>query len=572
VRRALLLTVVVLLAQAAGARAADPVMPLGEVHAGMRCTGLSVVRGTEIAGFDVEVVDVVDDGAGSGARILVRGSGPAIDATGMGAGFSGSPILCPDAAGVPRTIGAVSEAIGAYGGKLVLATPIEAILGTPVDPPRARRARAMLARARPLAAPLTLSGIGARLGAALQQAAAARGRALLATPAGPLGTFPAQTLRPGSAFAAGYASGDVAAAAIGTVTYVDGDRVWGFGHPLDGLGARALLLQDAYVFQVVDNPLTIPDITGTYKLAAAGHSLGTLTEDGLSAVAGRTGALPPTIPVRVSATDGDTGARRTVTSSVADESGVDEPLGGSILGLVAPIAVMQAAGTVLDGSPARLTARACFEIRLRERPRPAGFCNRYVSDAVDTSGAGNVVASRAASDLAAALARVDAYKASPVHVARVDVDLRLDRGRRQAFLRRVQLPRRGRAGREVRATLTLRHVRGPLERRRVTLRLPSGLRRGRQPIRFTGTDVDVSDDLSDIIVLDFGGEDRGGDPGPPGLGALRAEIAGLARYDGVRARRPPRRRGDTRRGSPAYRAPDLRISGRATASIRITRR
>ena len=572
-RAILLLSLVLLVAPAGAARAADPVMPLAEVHAGMRCTGLSVVRGTEIASFDVEVVDVVDDGSAASARILIRGSGPAIDATGMGPGFSGSPILCPDAAGVQRTIGAVSESIGAYGGKLVLATPIEAILGTPVDPPRprARTAHALLARARPLATPLTISGVGSRLGTALQEAARARGRTLLAAPTGPLATFAPQTLRAGSAFAAGYSSGDIGAAAIGTVTYVDGDRVWGFGHPLDGLGARALLLQDAYVFQVVENPLAIPDISGTYKFAAPGHSLGTLTDDGLSAVAGRTGALPPTVPVRVWATDEDTGERRTVETAVADESDVDEPLGGSILGLVAPIAVMQGAGTVLDGSPARLTARACFIIRLRERRRPARFCNRYVTDSMDDTGAGNVVASRAAGDLAEALAEVDAYKSSPVHVAGVDVTVKLNRGRRQAYLRAVRLPRRARAGQTVPATLTLRHVRGELERRRVSLRLPAGMPRGRRQLQVTGKDVDVSEDMGDLIVFDFGGGgDDGGDLGPPNLGALRAEIEGLARYDGLRVRPPGRRRGGPP-GSRAYRAPDLRISGRAAATIRITR-
>ena len=42
-------------------------------------------------------------------------------------------------------IGAISESIGEYGGKIVLATPIEAILGKPLDGP-AKRGRA-LARA-----------------------------------------------------------------------------------------------------------------------------------------------------------------------------------------------------------------------------------------------------------------------------------------------------------------------------------------------------------------------------------------------------------------------------------------
>ena len=70
-------------------------------------------------------------------------SGPAVDATGVGPGFSGSPIYCPDAAGVSRNIGAISQSVNEYGGKIVLATSIEAILGTPVDvPARPGRRRA----------------------------------------------------------------------------------------------------------------------------------------------------------------------------------------------------------------------------------------------------------------------------------------------------------------------------------------------------------------------------------------------------------------------------------------------
>jgi hypothetical protein len=572
-RRALPLLLAAACVPASVAEAAEPIMPLAEVHAGMRCTALSVVRGTDVAAFDVEVLDVVDDRSGGGPRILVRGSGPAIDGTGMGPGFSGSPILCPDAAGVARTIGAVSEAIGEYGGKVVLATPIEAILGTPVAAPQARTARALLARARPLVAPVTVSGLGTRLGIALQTAAAARGRAVLATPAGPAGAFPPQRLRPGAAFGVGYASGDIGASAIGTVTYVDGDRVWGFGHPLDGAGARSLLLQDVYVFRVINNPLALADISGTYKLAAPGHDLGTLTDDGLSAVVGRTGALPATIPVRVWAKDLDSGATTSVVTDVADESAVDEPIGGSILGWIAPVAVLQAAGTVLGGSPARLTGRACFVIALRERADPARFCNRYVTDAQDPTGAGNVIAAAAAGDLSRALAIVDAYKASPVHVERVEATLRISRGRDQAYLRKVRLPRRAEAGSRVPATLTLRHLRGRLERRRVTLRLPHDLRRGRQRVLFTGADVDAPEgDLSDLIVIDFGYGETGGEFGPAGLGALRSAIEGVARFDGIRAGRPPRRPDARARGERSYRAGDLRISGRALATVRITRR
>jgi hypothetical protein len=560
-----------LLIPATAASAGDPVMPLGEVRSGMQCNGYSVVRGTEVARFGVEVIDVVDDrSSGSGPRILVRVSGPAVDDTGVGPGFSGSPIYCADAAGTQRSIGAISEAIGEYGGKIVLATPIEAILGNPVDAPRAKPAPATLARARPLAAPLTVTGLSSRLGNALQRAAAKRGRLVLAAPAGPLGSFPGPQRRPGSAFGVGYASGDISASAIGTVTYTDADRVWGFGHPLDGVGARSLLLQDAYVYRVINNPLALGESAGTYKYAASGHDLGTLSNDALDAVAGRVGALPATIPVRVTATDLDTGAKRLVVTNVADESGVDEPTGGSVLTFLAPLAVAQAAGTVLGGSPARLTGHACFAIGFREAPEPVRFCNRYVSDVSDALGAGNVIAGAASTDLLQALGLVDSFKAGVVHVTGVDADVQVARGQRQAFLRAVRLPRRGRAGRKVSASLKLRHVRGPVEKRKVRLRLPSDLRPGKRRVVFTGVDVDSpGGDLFELFDIEFLFGSSGGELGPPNERSLLRRIGRIARYDGISARRPSTNSEDFDPGEPSYRDPALRISGRARATIRI---
>jgi hypothetical protein len=563
--------------------AGDPIMPLSEVQAGMQCTGYSVVRGTEVSSFATQVLDVVDGGASGGApRILIEVSGPAVDGTGIGEGFSGSPIYCPDGQGTARVIGAISEGLGQYGNKVGLATPIEAILGHPVDAPRAAAARSRVARsvrprtgtarsARPLAAPLTVAGLPAPAGAALRRAAARAGRPLLAVPAGPLGSFPAQTLRPGASLAVAYATGDLALGAIGTVSYTDGDRVWGFGHPLDGVGARALALQDAYVYRVIDNPLEIPTLTGTYKLAALGHTLGTLSNDAADAVAGRVGATPPTIPVHVFARDLDTGTQRNLVSSVADETDAGQPLGSSIVSLVAPLAMIQAAGSVLGGSPARLSGKACYRIFVREAKQPFRFCNRYVTDSADDTGAGSVLAATAANDISQALSTIDAYTAGPVHVAAVESRLQVRRGQRQAFLRSVKLPARARAGQLVPATLVLRHVRGRTERRRVRLRLPSGLSRGHQEVAFLGTDVDAgpeADLFADILsVLLSGGP--GGDSGPDSLRALRAAVESSARYDGISAGEPS---DDADEFEPSYLAPDLRISGQATASIRIKRR
>ena len=77
----------------AGRRRPDHAAVAGQP--GMNCTGETVVQGTTISSFNVQVIDVVD-APGEGARILVQVSGPAVDATGVAEGFSGSPVYCPD--------------------------------------------------------------------------------------------------------------------------------------------------------------------------------------------------------------------------------------------------------------------------------------------------------------------------------------------------------------------------------------------------------------------------------------------------------------------------------------------
>src|SRR4051794_32304499 len=328
---------------AAPARAADPIMPLRDVHKGMKCTGYSVIQGTDISSFDVEIVDVVSGDPGEQQPlILVRVSGPAVDATGIAEGFSGSPIYCPDDQGVQRVAGAIAYSTADYGGHVVLATPIESLLGQKVEPPAGTR---QVKRYRALRSPISVSGIAPALAPAFKAAAKRDGRPISVAPYAPLSSaFPVQTLKPGASLAVGLASGDVTAGAVGTVAYVDGDKVWGFGHPFDAVGRRDLLMQDAYVYTVIGNPVGTGDAISE-KLAAPGHDVGTLTADGPNGVAGRLGALPPRIPVRILVRDGDTGEQQGLSSQVADETAVDMPSGASGLSLVAPMALAQAAFT-----------------------------------------------------------------------------------------------------------------------------------------------------------------------------------------------------------------------------------
>jgi hypothetical protein len=565
---------------AAPALAGDPIMPLSQVHAGMQCTGYSVIRGTQISSFDVDVIDVVDADPGTdSARILVQASGPAVDATGIGPGFSGSPIYCPDGAGVRRNIGAISESIGEYGGRTVLATPIELMLANPVDPPAARpgarspRAVAAIRRlrtegAKPLAAPLTISGVAPRLGRALEQTGKRIGRPVISVPAGPLGSFPPQQLRPGAAVSAGYSGGDLRVGAVGTVAYTDAGRVWAFGHELESAGTRSLLLQDAYVFKVINDPNA--SLTGgSYKLAVAGHDVGTLTNDAFAAIVGRLGTLPRTTPVLAFARDHDTGATRFVQTTVADETDVDNPTGFTPLGAVAPLAVAEAAGSVLRSAPGRLTGSMCLRIVFRERPkRPARFCNRYLSSTIidpEAGPFGNPIAFSAAIDTLDAIGLIESYEGRTPHVTRVGANLDIRRGERLAFLRRVKAPRRVRRGRTVKLRVTMQRIRDGNLTKTFRVRIPRGVKPGTRTIKLIGFE-EASPDEELLEVLLGAEPDEGEKPnGPARLNDLIDSIHALGRWDGVEMKIGGQRK-------RAFRDEDLVITGRVSTRVRVLRR
>jgi hypothetical protein len=556
------------------ARAGDPIMPLSELRPGMHCTAYSVIRGTEISSFGAEIIDVVsgDAAASDGPRILVRVSGPAIDESGVGPGFSGSPIYCRDGSGTARNAGAISESIGAFGGKTVLATPIEEILANPPEGPRPRPIGARASRigtVRPLAEPLTVSGLDRGLAQRLTEAGAKARRPILAAPAMPLAPFPAQPPQPGSALSVGYSSGDLSVGAVGTVAYVDGDRVWGFGHPFENSGLRSLLLQDAYVYSVISNPNVGEDTT--YKLAAAGHTLGTISNDASAAVVGHAGRAPTTIPIRIFTEDEDTGARSTLAAQVVDETDVGNPAGGSALTFVAPLAVAQGASAILRSAPGRLSGTVCVRIALRERKRPLHFCNRYTSASPpsDPTASETIVAAGGASDTLTALTDLDDFKPQPLHVTGFAARVTLHRGLRQAFIRSVKLPRHVRRGHRVRARLDLQVVRGPRISRSFRLRIPGSLRPGQRRLSFVGNDVDDPDsDLFGALVqtITIGGDeqDGAGDFGPRTLDALARRVRDVGRYDGITLHAGGRR-------AHAYRDADLRISGRASRTVRVSR-
>jgi hypothetical protein len=543
------------LSLAGAAQAADPIMPLAEVQPGMVCTARSVIHGTTISSFDAEVLDVIaDDPAAGGARLLVRVSGPAIDATGVGPGFSGSPILCGG-----RYAGAISESIGEYGNKVVLATPIEAILGArPTAAASARKAPALLRAARPLTAPITVSGLSSRTRRLLSRAAAKVDRTVLAAPPGPLAGYPVQDPVPGAAVAASLSTGDISVGAVGTVAYRDGDQVFAFGHSLDALGRRALFMQDAYVFGVINNPIGVPDLgASTYKLTSSGgHPIGAITNDTFSAIAGRVGGGPASIPLRVTARLRGSGQRQTLESQLADERRLDL---GAGLGLIAPLAASTALDRLLGSfEPVALTA--CVRFRVRELRKPIGFCNPYFDSFTPLT------------DIGEAAAMVDAFDLAPLHIRGSAVSLEVTRNFADDVVVGARGPRRVRAGSTVPVRVALRRRGGGSRSLTIQVPIPAGLSPGERTLVIEGNGFPDEEEADLLIELVGGLIDTGGPPTARAAAAEPRSPKSLARAVAA-LRRPLGIAAHFRHRAPrvVLRSNDVRFDGRAKVSLRVAR-
>jgi hypothetical protein len=575
----------------APALAADPIMPLDQVQRGMQCEGRSVLRGTDISSFDVEILDVIRPDSQGGAAILFRASGPAIAETGLGPGFSGSPIYCPDDEGVVRNAGAVAAGVEDYGNDIALATPIEDVLDLPArTPDDARPATPAERRARPWALPFTLSGPGTAVRETLIAVARREGLRLLAAPATTAQVDTGTDLQPGSAAGAALSSGRIGISAIGTVAYRDGERVWAFGHPLDNAGERSLMLESAFVHAVIGNPHPSGESLGTYKLASPGTPVGTVDFDGNFAISGTLGSLPQGIPIEVVAR-GPRGARlRTSRTLVADESALNYPAGFATLSLITSIDVTDRALAVLGSGSGRSYGTLCMRIEIRERRTPMGFCNRYVGDG---RGAGGPHISMGG-DAAIAASYVEEYDREPLDVERVRASFRLQSGLRFARIRSASAPRRVRPGQRIRVRLI---VQPPRQRRRrvsFAMRVPRSVRPGVRTLRLTGTSADPGEgSLGGILGFALGARTSnhesllGGSGAPKTVRGLAQAVASIHRFDGIRGTFRKRSQQDADEelaellfgisdnsgaGRPLYRHPTLRIGGRTSLRMRVVPR
>src|SRR6185436_14664985 len=150
---------------------------------------------------------------------------------------------------------------------------------------------------RPIATPLVMSGFEPELADML--GSAFREQGFIPT-GGTAGGFHAGEkpfegpLKPGDAIGVMLVSGDLQLGGTGTVTHLDGDRVYAFGHPMYNLGPTEFPMTRAYVYTI------LPSLFSSMKLSTTGEVIGTVLQDRATAIAGRLGAGPRMIPVTIS--------------------------------------------------------------------------------------------------------------------------------------------------------------------------------------------------------------------------------------------------------------------------------
>lgn len=314
-------------------------MPVDEVRPGMKGFGKTVFKGTTVEQFDVEVLGVLKNFAPKQDMILTRLSGGPLAKTGVIAGMSGSPVYIDG-----RLIGALAFAFPFATEPIAGIQPIEQMMRLldqkPSDSPQAARASSgTLPSESPTAfvysqfqklaegslihqllLPQTLLTMSPFPAGAAVPALTRIQTPLFVSGASQaaLGQFvpffnafgftPVQgggggsavnasatpsKLEPGSSVNVEMIRGDVSWSANGTVTHVDGNKVYAFGHSNLTVGPTDVPMTAGYVISL------LPNLQNSFKLAVPMDVVGAFQQDRSTGIAGTIGAKSKMIPVSI---------------------------------------------------------------------------------------------------------------------------------------------------------------------------------------------------------------------------------------------------------------------------------
>jgi hypothetical protein len=327
-RRLLAISITVLTALVAATAAAET-MPLSQIQKGMRGYGVTVFEGNRLEKFDVEILGVLRNIGPGQNLILAKVDSPMVQRAGVIAGMSGSPVYIDG-----KVIGALAYSWQFAKEPVAGITPIEemlkiADLGTRnaaavvAATPRMSGAEFLGAIAnqkttelfeklengfanatpanstsglKPIAVPLSLSSFAPETISRFSKYLDAMG--FVAVPSGSSTSSAASStgsndFHPGDAVGAVLLNGDFTVAATGTVTFVDGKRIYAFGHPFLDIGEVSFPMAKSEIITVM------PSLASSFKFASTGKVVGAFRQDRSTGIMGMVGDDADMIPIDV---------------------------------------------------------------------------------------------------------------------------------------------------------------------------------------------------------------------------------------------------------------------------------
>lgn len=482
----------------------DTYWQVDDVRTGMKGQGRTVMRGTRIETFSAEVLGVLKNTSPGRDLVLCRLAGLDLDKTGVIAGMSGSPVTIDG-----KLLGAVAYA-WAFGKEPIAGvTPFCQMHGY-VESFERRDLVEQASKAKrvglsnpvridgqdhdtisvapdhgtqptaadghwlvPLRTPLAATGFSSHslrlLGNRLRNAGLLpmEGGGVTGRIADEEKNTP---LQPGGPLTVALVTGDFDLSGIGTVTHIEGDRVYGWGHPFMGLGACEFPLMTGYIHTIY------PRQSVSFKMGSPLRTVGVINADVSTGIAGWLGREPDLLPVRMTVIQEPNGIRKTFNVKTVRQRAL----------LASLVFTVLTNSVDMEGElPEELTAE--FQARIEvEGHAPIIFKDTFSGSSFSGGRAPSALYNPVASVVS--LLTFNSYK--PVRIQRIECETQILPGRRTVEIEAIQLDSDTYApGETLKAAVHVRPYKGPRERIPVTLRLPADLPEG----AYSAT---VCDDLS----------------------------------------------------------------------------
>ena len=461
-----------------------------DLRPGMKGHGRTVLKGTRVETFAVEILGVLRNTSPGRDLVLARLSGLGLERTGVIAGMSGSPVYVNG-----KLVGAVAYAWPFGKDPIAGITPFSQMHGF-VD---ALERRDVVSRGKPVRVGLHR---GLRLGGKefdavtvaagfdpvepgagdglflmpLRSPLAASGFTpaslkLLARQAGKFGLVPMQAgaaparildeekdtaLEPGGPLAVSLVRGDFDLSGIGTVTHIEGNRVYGWGHPFLGLGGCGLPMMTGYIHTIY------PRQTVSFKMGSPLREVGVMHADVSTCIAGHLNKKADMLPVRMTVTMGKSDPRTFKVEVVRHRALLPTLVYTSLVNSVD-----------LEGDlPEELTAHLKARIELEG-------ADPVILEDTFSGFTGSRAPTVVYREVGALLSMLTYNPHRNLRIKRVECETRVEPGRLAAEIESVELDSETyRPGDTVRATVVLKPYKAPRQRIPLKLELPPDLPEG----------------------------------------------------------------------------------------------